>query len=259
MTPIALPDLENQLLLLILASIRPGAALMAAPVFGASQVPLQLRLVVALAIGVPASGIAQMNLPDGGMMSWAGAKLVASEALIGVSIGYVIQIAMAAAAVAGETISNTMGLGFAAMTDPGSGQATPAVGQFLTILATLIFLAADGHLAVIEVVLDTYRVLPPGESGLGLGSLYALVEFGSLAFSAGVIIALPVATATVLVQIVLGVVSRSAPTLNLFAVSLPASLIAGIILMAIATPVMADAIGLALFDAIGFAQTVARS
>ncbi len=258
MNAIALPDIENQLLLLILASIRPGAALMAAPVFGASQVPLQLRLVIALAIGIPASGIAQLTLPDGGMVSWAGVALVASEALIGVSIGFVIQIAMAAASVAGETISNTMGLGFAAMTDPGSGQATPAVGQFLTILATLIFLAADGHLAVIEVVLDTYQVLPPGSAWLNARSLYRLAEFGGLAFSAGVIVALPVATATVIVQIVLGVVSRSAPTLNLFSVSLPASLIAGIILLAIATPVMADSIGIALSDAIGFARTLAR-
>ena len=257
MSPFAFSNVENQLMILLLASIRPGAALIAAPVFGARQVPLQLRLVLALAIGVPASGISQMTLPDGGMVSLAGTMLVASEALIGLAIGFTIQIAMAAAAVAGETISNTMGLGFAAMTDPQSGQATPAVGQFLSVLATLIFLAADGHLAVIGVVLDTYRVLPPGEAWLRPSSLYALVEFGGLAFSAGLIIALPVATATVIVQIVMGIVSRSAPTLNLFAVSLPASLIAGIVLMAIATPVMAEAIGFALSDALQFTRTLA--
>jgi flagellar biosynthesis protein FliR len=256
-TAFAFPNVENQLMILLLASIRPGAALIAAPVFGARQVPLQLRLVVALAIGVPASGISQMTLPDGGMVSLAGAMLVASEALVGLAIGFAIQIAMAAAAVAGETISNTMGLGFAAMTDPQSGQATPAVGQFLSVLATLIFLAADGHLAMIGVVLDTYRVLPPGAAWLGPSALYALVEFGGLAFSAGLVIALPVATATVIVQIVMGVVSRSAPTLNLFAVSLPASLIAGIVLMAIATPVMADAIGIALSDALQFTRALA--
>lgn len=256
MTPISLPNLEGQLLLLIVASIRPGAALMAAPVFGASQVPLQLRLLVALAIGVPASGISQLTLPDGGMVTFAGAMLVASEALIGIAIGFTIQIAMAAAVVAGETISNTMGLGFAAMTDPGSGQSTPAVGQFLTILATLIFLASDGHLALIGVVIDTYRVLPPGGAWLGASSIYALVEFGGLAFSAGLVIALPVATAIVIVQIILGVVSRSAPTLNLFAVSLPASLIAGIVLIAVATPVMADAIGQTLGDSLDFARTL---
>jgi flagellar biosynthesis protein FliR len=256
-TAISLPNLEAQLLVLILASVRPGAALVAAPVFGASQVPLQLRLLVALAIGVPASGISPLTLPEGGMVSWAGTLLVASEALIGLAIGFTIQIAMAGAVVAGETISNTMGLGFAAMTDPGSGQSTPAVGQFLTILATLIFLAADGHLAVIGVVLDTYRVLPPGTGWLGASSLYALAEFGGLAFSAGLIIALPVASAVVFVQIILGVVSRSAPTLNLFSVSLPASLIAGIVLLAIATPVMADAIGLALTEALDFARMLA--
>jgi flagellar biosynthesis protein FliR len=256
-TPISMPNLEAQLLLLILASIRPGAALIAAPVFGASQVPLQLRLLLALAIGVPASGISQLTLPEGGMVSLAGAMLVASEALIGLAIGFTIQIAMAGAVVAGETISNTMGLGFAAMTDPGSGHSTSAIGQFLTILATLIFLAADGHLALISVVIDTYRVLPPGGTWLGASSVYALVEFGGLAFSAGLVIALPVATAIVIVQIILGVVSRSAPTLNLFAVSLPASLIAGIVLLAIATPVMADAIGSAIGEALAFSRSLA--
>lgn len=257
MIGIGIPNVEAQLLHLIVASIRPGAALIAAPVLGISQVPVQLRLVIALAIGVPASALAPPVVPDGGMMSWAGAMLVASEALIGLAMGFTVQIAMAAALLAGETISNAMGLGFAAMTDPASGEATPAVGQLLSIMATLLFLAADGHLALVEVVLDSYGVLPPGAGWLGARSLDRLVEFGGLTFSAGAIIALPVATATVIVQIILGLLSRSAPTLNLFSVSLPASLIAGIVLLAMAAPVMADAIVHALTDAIGFAASLA--
>lgn len=252
-----IPNIEAQLLNLIVASIRPGAALVSAPVLGMGQVPVQLRLVIALAIGVPATALAPAVLPEGGMMSWAGAMLVASEALVGLALGFTVQIAMAAALVAGEIISNAMGLGFAAMTDPASGAASPAVGQLLSIMATLLFLATDGHLALIKVVLHSYDALPPGAAWLGPQSLYRLVEFGGLTFAAGAIIAVPVATASVIVQIILGLLSRSAPTLNIFAVSLPASLMAGIILLATAAPAMADAIMQALGEAIDQAAVLA--
>lgn len=240
--PDGFAGVEAQLWVWLIAMIRPGAAFLAAPVFGAPQVPVQLRLVVALAIGIPAMAATDFQLPLDGLASIEGFMLVAGEVLAGLALGFAVQIGFAAALVAGETIGNAMGLGFAGMVDPASGQSAPAIGQFLSILATFLFLATGGHLALAATVVESYRALPPGNAWIGGDSLMGMVLFGSTLFAAGLSIALPVGSALILVQIVMGVLARSAPALNLFAVGLPAALLAGLVLMAIAAPVMGEAI-----------------
>jgi flagellar biosynthesis protein FliR len=240
--PEGFAGLEAQLWLWLVAMIRPGAAFLVAPVFGAAFVPVQLRLIVALAIGIPALAAANFELPLDGLASIEGFMLVAGEVLAGLALGFAVQIGFSAALVAGETIGNAMGLGFAGMMDPMSGQSAPAIGQFLSILATFLFLATGGHLALAATVVESYRALPPGDAWLAADSLMGLVLFGGTLFAAGLSIALPVGSALILVQIVMGVLARSAPALNLFAVGLPAALLAGLVLLAIAAPVMGEAI-----------------
>ena len=156
MIPPGLENVEQQLLIWMLAMIRPGAAFIAAPMFGASAVPLQLRLVLALAVGIPSAAAVNMALPAAGIVSIPGFFMIVSEVITGLALGFVIQIGFAAALVAGEAISNAMGLGFASMADPASGQASPAVGQFLSMLAMFLFLAADGHLALVSIIAESY-------------------------------------------------------------------------------------------------------
>ncbi len=160
------------------------------------------------------------GLPEAGIVSIAGFALVTGEILIGLAMGFAVQIGFSAALLAGETIGNAMGLGFSSMIDPQSGQASPALGQFLSILGTFLFLSIGGHLALAALVFESYVALPPGEAWLGAASLKGLVDFGGIVFSAGVAIALPVAFAIILVQVVMGMLSRSAPAMNLFSVGL---------------------------------------
>jgi flagellar biosynthetic protein FliR len=148
--------------------------------------------------------------------------LVGGEVMAGVAIGFAVQIGFSAALLAGETISNAMGLGFAGMVDPQTGQQNPMLGQFLTILATFLFLAIGGHLALAATIVESYRALPPGDAWLSAGSINGLVLFGGVLFAAGLSIALPVGFALILVQLVMGMLARSAPQLNLFSVGLPA-------------------------------------
>jgi flagellar biosynthetic protein FliR len=116
------------------------------------------------------------------------------------------------------------------------------LGQFLTIMATFLFLAIGGHLALAATIVESYRALPPGEAWLSAESIRGLVLFGGVLFAAGLSIALPVGFAILLVQIVMGMLARSAPQLNLFSVGMPAALLAGVVLLAIAAPVMGEAI-----------------
>jgi flagellar biosynthetic protein FliR len=249
--------LEQQLWIWLVAMIRPGAAFLVAPVFGAAFVPVQLRLIVALAIGIAALHAVHFALPADGLASIAGFLLVAGEAMSGLALGFAVQIGFSAALVAGETIGNAMGLGFATMVNPASGEHSPAVGQFMAILATFLFLAADGHLALAAIVIDSYKALPPGSGWLDADSVMRLVLFGGTLFAAGLSIALPVGAALILVQVAMGLLARSAPALNLFAVGLPATLLAGVVLLAMAAPAMSDSIAGSISQGLDFSRVLA--
>ena len=238
--------IETQLLVWFVAIVRPGTALMAAPLLGSTAVPLQVRIILSLAVGVPAAASTQIAIPAEGMVSLAGFFLVLGEVLLGLAFGLALQIAVAAALIAGEVISNTMGLGFASMQDPMSGHSSTAIGQYLNVLGTTLFLASNGHLVLIATVIESFRTLPPGSAWVSAWTLKGFVDFGGLMFAAGTAVALPVAAALVLVQLVMASITRSAPALNLFSIGIPATVLCGMVLLAMATPVMADALGGAL-------------
>ena len=255
--PAGFADLEASLWLWLVAMIRPGAAFVAAPVFGMVAVPVQLRLVVALAVGMAGLAAQPFVLPADGVASVAGAAMVMGEVMAGLAMGFAVQIGFSAAMLAGETIGNTMGLGFAGMMDPMLGAQSPALGQFLSILATFLFLSIGGHLQLAALVVDSYRALPVGAAFPAAESLKGLALFGGDLFAAGLAIALPVGFALVLVQIVMGMLARSAPAMNLFAVGLPATLIAGIVLLAIAAPTMGEGITAAIVRGLDEARAIA--
>lgn len=242
---------EEQLWLWLFAMIRPGAMMLVAPIFSAASIPLQLRLILSLAIGMAGLSSATLDMPIDNIVSLQGVLFVAGEVLVGAAIGFALQIGYSAAFVAGEVISNAMGLGFAMMVDPQSGQSTPVVGNFLSILATLLLLAMDGHLMLIAIVVNSYALLPPGDAFLSVGAIEGLVKFGGTLFAMGLVIAIPVASALILVQVIMGMLARSAPSLNLFAVGLPVALLGGLTLLAVTAPVMANAIMHALQDGLG--------
>ncbi|QJU56861.1 flagellar biosynthetic protein FliR [Sphingomonas sp. AP4-R1] len=242
MFPAGFEHVEDQLWLWLVAMIRPGAAFFAAPIFGMAAVPVQLRLIVSLAVGMAGLSAVPFQLPPDGVTSVAGIVLVLGEVMAGIALGFAVQIGFSSALLAGETIGNTMGLGFAQMIDPHSGSSSPALGQFLSIIATFLFLSIGGHLSLATIIVDSYRALPVGAAMPASSSIRGLVMFGGDLFAAGLAIALPVGFALILVQIVMGMLSRSAPAMNLFAVGLPATLLAGLVLMAIASPSMGDGI-----------------
>jgi flagellar biosynthesis protein FliR len=256
--PSEFAGIETQLLIWFVAMIRPGAAFLAAPVFGSAAVPLQVRIILSLAVGIPSATAAGMVLPVAGIFSVPGLLLVLGEVVLGLSLGFALQIGFAAALVAGEAIGNAMGLGFASMQDPMSGHSSTAVGQFLNMLGTALFLATGGHLALIEIVVGSFQSMPPGASWLSAAALRGLVDFGGLMFAAGLSVALPAAFALIMVQVVMGTITRSAPALNLFAVGIPATVLAGVVLLAVATPVMAAALEHAVRLALEQAQHLAR-
>jgi flagellar biosynthetic protein FliR len=215
--------------------VRIGACLMVAPVFGTGAVPPRIRLVLAGAVTLLAAPLVP---PPAGVVPFSVAGLIVTlqQILIGASIGFAMQLIFDAVALGGQLLANSMGLSFAFNVDPLRGVSTPALGQFYTLLVVLTFLALDGHLALVRTLVQGLNTLPVGLNGLGSGGLWTLVEWGGQLFAGGLAIALPGITALLIVNLGFGVVSRAAPTLNLFAVGFPVSLVCGLAILLLGLP-----------------------
>lgn len=232
-------NIEADLWRLIFVMVRIGAALVAAPIFGAMSVPVQLRIVLAGAIAVFVLAWTPVVTPPA-PFSLAGLLAIAGEAVIGFAFGFVLQLSFAAPVLAAEQISGGMGLAIATAVDPNTGGRSGALGQYFTLVLTLIFLGVGGHLLWLRLIVESYRVFPPGGDWLGAARAWRIVAFGGEMFATGLVIALPITLALLLVQLATGVISRSAPSLNLFSLGLPAGVLAGIAALIAATPLVTD-------------------
>lgn len=215
----------------LLPMFRILALFSVAPVLGNRAVPVRVR--VALAGAIAALIAPFVDVPaDWSLGTTAGMGLVVREIAIGLMIGFVIRLAIAAFELAGEIIGLQMGLSFAGFFDPQAGQAN-AVGRLLNTFALAAFVALNGPLLVIAAILQSFVALPVAGSGLtGLGPASA-VALGGQMFATAVAIALPFVALLLFVNLVLGVVSRVAPQFSVFSVGFPVTIGAGLVLLTV--------------------------
>lgn len=221
--------LSRELALNVWPFFRIAGVLMVAPVFGARLVPVRVRIALALAVTLVLAPVVPQPA-QAFTANLASGFVLVQEVLVGVAIGFCLQMIFDALIIAGQTISMGMGLGFATMVDPQRGMSVPIVGQFFVILGLLIFLGLGGHLAILRLIADSFAVLPLGQP-LASDGVWVLVGWGSEMFAGAVRIALPAVVALIVANIAFGVMSRAAPTLNLFAVGLPAGVLIGLLVL----------------------------
>lgn len=246
--------LEADFWRLLFVMTRIGAALVAAPLFGTASVPPQVRVVLAGAIAVMVCAWTPVVAPPA-LFSLAGLLAVFGEVLVGLTLGFVLQLFFAAPVVAAEVIGGGMGLNMAMAVDPTSGTQSPALGQYFMVVLTLIFLALGAHLQWFALVVRSYEVFPPGHTWLGAERFSMIAGFAAQMFVTAVTIALPVSLVLLIVQVVTGVLSRSAPALNLFSLGLPAGVLGGLAALMLAAPVFTDLVTSLSADAL---QATAR-
>ena len=215
---------------LFLASLRIGAFLIASPFFGGSSVPLQVRIIMAVLLGVAV--VTTVEVPDWQAFAGLnGLQVILTELAIGISSGLILTIWFSAALLAGEKIASSAGLGFAAQVDPDSGGQTPVVSKTFSLFLTVIFLSWNGHLLVLRAVADSYTYLPVG----AMPAFPVLIQSGIAAagsmFFAATIIMLPLTAFLMAINLVIGVITRSAPQLNLFSFGFPISMIGIFVLL----------------------------
>lgn len=213
---------------------RISACLIAAPILSSMSVNTRLRVSLAMVLTILIYPLHDWPIVD--VLSGAGLVLFLEQVVIGVMMGLILQIVFAAVSAAGEFISLSMGLGFAMMADPNSGVQTPVISQFLVILATLVFVSIGGHLILIELLLDSFRLWPIGEPQLEMAMVWDLLQWSVLLFTGATMIALPAMVVLLLTNSAMGVVSRAAPSLNVFAVGFPLTLLMGIVVLIVLLP-----------------------
>ncbi|WP_319381577.1 flagellar biosynthetic protein FliR [Thiomicrorhabdus sp.] len=217
--------------------VRIGAMLSIIPLYSLSSVPIRARVIVTALITLAVAPALQLP-PPVDPFTWQGILFIVQQMVIGLAMGLVFLIVFQTFVVAGQMIAMGMGLAFAIMVDPASGSQSPIISRYFTIMVTLLFLALNGHILVIQLVVDSFEYLPVGVHILNRESLLHLVEFGSYMFSAGVLVALPAVTALLLINVAFGVVTRAAPALNIFAVGFPVTLLTGLVMLSLSTPLI---------------------
>ncbi len=209
---------------------RIGMMLMIMPIFGSRVVSPRVRLALAVLLSlIVLPLLPSYDVPPA--LSIQSMLFVFRELAIGAIMGFTFQIVFHVFVLAGQFIAMKMGLGFAMMNDPTNGVQTTVVSQFFLILTTVMFVTVDGHLYLITLLVDSFQTLPVGSMQLNSDKYIALVSLGSWLFASALVFALPILTSLLFVNIAFGIMSRTAPQLNIFAVGFPFTLMCGILLI----------------------------
>jgi flagellar biosynthetic protein FliR len=221
--------------------LRISALLVVAPIFSAGSVTVRVRLLLAVLFVALVAPL--LPTPVGvDPLSGVGVLIALREIAIGLVMGFLLQMVFSTVVVAGETLAMSMGLGFAMSVDPQNGVQVPVVSQLNVILATLLFLAIDGHLLLLAALADSFQVLPIDGAGLDAVTFGNLVGLGGQIFASALLLALPALTAVLMVNIAFGVITRAAPQLNIFAVGFPVTIMVGFIFMLLSLPAFLGAL-----------------
>jgi len=224
--------------------IRVASMFSIAPVIGGKQIPRRIRIVSALLITLAILPM-QHDIPVINPWSAEGIYVTAQQILIGLIMGFILMLMFAAVTLAGEYIAMSMGLGFAMASDPVNGVQVPVVSQFLVMTASLLFLSMDGHLSLISMMVTSFDILPIGSKGIPTEALWTLLQWAKIMFNAAASIALPAIISLLTVNLVMGIMTRAAPQLNIFSVGFPMTMMAGYIILLFSLPTL-----LAVFDSL---------
>lgn len=217
--------------------LRVMALIMTAPILSEKSIPKRVKIGLGMLITfVIAPTLPPVNIP---IFSPQAVWLALQQVLIGVAIGFTMQLAFAAIRTAGELIGLQMGLSFATFFDPGSHLNMPVLARVIDMLAMLLFLTFNGHLWLISMLVDTFHTLPIGGNPVNSNAFLALTRAAGLIFINGLMLALPVITLLLTVNLSLGLLNRMAPQLSVFVIGFPITLTVGLILMGLLMPLIA--------------------
>ena len=213
------------------------ALVASAPVIGNPSLPVSVKIGLGLLLTILVAPLLPAP-PTLDPASATGLLILAQQVLIGLALGFAMQVVFSAAEMAGELIGLQMGLGFATLYDASVPGFIPIIGQYLGIVVALAFLAVDGHLLLLSALVESFQVLPFAPLSAPTG-VHAVVEWGGNIFSFSLALSLPLLAALLMTNLALGILTRAAPQLNIFAVGFPLTILMGVLVLALSLPYFA--------------------
>ncbi|WP_428773759.1 flagellar biosynthetic protein FliR [Vibrio sp.] len=205
---------------------RVGAVFLSMPFFGDALIPVWLRSLLALSIVVITAPL-MPAMPAVELFSVTSLVLAIEQTLWGLFFGLILHLLFTVFTMLGQIVSMQMGLGMAVMNDPVNGLSVAILGRIFLLLCTLLFLALEGHLLVIDILIQSFYIWPVG-SGLSMISLQKVVTLFGWTFASALALALPAIAAMLLANISFGVMNRAAPSLNVYALGFPMTMLLGL-------------------------------
>lgn len=228
--------MQTWVLTLMLPLTRILAVIATAPIFSHRAHPTRIKLGMGLLLTLAVMPTLP-PVPTVDLFSMQGILLIAEQLLIGASIGFTLRLFFAAIDLAGQLIGATMGFGFATFFDPTSQGQTTVINQFIMMLAMLIFLSLDGHLLIVTIMSQSFTSMPISLTYEGINAI-KIAKLGSEMFSIGLLLSLPCVATLLIINMALGILTRTAPQLNLFGIGFPVTLSLGFLILALALPSM---------------------
>lgn len=223
-------QLQHWVALLLWPLCRIGAFLMTDPLLGHNSIPNSVKVGLALLLSVLLAPVLP-PMPAVAVVSWESLGIVVEQLLVGASLGMVMKVTLAAVEMAGEICGMQMGLAFASFYSAESNTNTMVLSRLLSMITLLLFLALDGHLQVLQLLAATFQSVPIGNLYFNGGAWQMLARYGSHIFLTGLLLALPMVAALLIINLAMGILNRAAPQLTVFAVGFPVTLSMGLILL----------------------------
>lgn len=209
---------------------RIGAFFLALPLIGTRSVPMNVRLLFSVAITILIGPLAG-EMPQIQLLSLTSFVIIMQQILIGLAMGFLVQLLFQLFIVGGQLIAMQNGLGFSSMIDPTNGLSVTAVSQIYLMAVNLIFFSLDGHLALMRLIVESFQSMPVTPSGVSPDSLYLIASTGTWMFENAMLLALPAVIALLIVNIAFGVMSRVAPQMNVMSVGFPLNMVTGALVL----------------------------
>ncbi|MCG8708900.1 flagellar type III secretion system protein FliR [Brenneria sp. 4F2] len=217
--------------------VRLLALIATAPLFNEKGIDSKIKVGLAFLCAVlVAPSLAVESTP---IFSAPGIWLLIKQVLIGISIGFTMQLAFAVFRVAGEIIGLQMGLSFATFFDPSNGTNTSVLSRFFNVFAMLLFMVFDGHLWLISLLADSFHLIPINADLVNSSIFLSIAQTGGLIFINGLMLSLPLVTFLLIINIALGVLNRMAPQISVFVIGFPVTLTIGILTIGLLMPLFA--------------------
>ncbi len=228
-------QMNSWLALLFWPFLRILGVFLADPFFSSAAINSTVRVAFALLLTILIAPVLPA-MPDVPVFSAPGVLIGINQLLVGWMIGMSMRLVFTAVELAGNLSGLQMGLGFASFYDPQSAANVPVVAQFLSAATILLFLSMNGHLIVLRALVDSFSQFPPTAQPLAAGALKMLVDHGSVIFSTGLQLAMPIIAALLITNLAIGVMTRAAPQLNVFAIGFPITLAIGAVSLYMVVP-----------------------